>query len=145
MLQVSCPFWMWRLRSMSMAQWTGNYTRNQQIKASPWTIDLIIRVPPNLLSQQMNSTEPCGVHRKNMWKTQCKQHAKTNSEWLPSACARSQLCPCNEKGKGGKEKEWWKSEEKDPYLDSENSIRLGPDKPSNSENTSKTRRSRSCR
>ena len=66
----------WRLRSMSMAQWNGNYTRNQQIKASPWTIDLIIRVPPNLLSQQMNSSEPCGVHPKNMWKTQCKEPAK---------------------------------------------------------------------
>ena len=66
----------WRLRLMSMAQWNGNYTRNQQIKASPWTSDLIIRVPPNLLSQQMNSTEACGVHRKNMWKTQSKQHAK---------------------------------------------------------------------
>ena len=24
----------------------------------------------------MNSTEPCGVHPKNMWKTQCKEHAK---------------------------------------------------------------------
>ena len=71
--------------------------------------------------------------------------SETNSEWLPSACARPQLCPCNEKRKGGKEEEWWKSEEKDPCLDSENSIRLGPDKPSNSENTSKTRRSSSCR
>ena len=58
----------WPDLSMLMVQWNGNYTRNQQIKASPWTIDLIIRVPPNLVSKQTNSTETCGVHRKNMGK-----------------------------------------------------------------------------
>ena len=102
-----------------MAQWNGNYTQNQQITVSPWTstFDLMIRVPPHLLSQQMNSTEPCGVHRKNMWKTQSKQHAKKLTangypvHLLDRSCARA-----TKRGKEEKKKNVEKEKKKTPAL-----------------------------
>ena len=61
------------------------YTQNRQIKASDWTFNLIIRVPPNLLSQQMNSTKFCGVHRKNMFIGRtCRRRSPNNIKMLPN-------------------------------------------------------------
>ena len=65
----------------------------------------------------MNSTEPCGVHRKNMWKTQSKQHAKKlTANGYPAHVLDRSYPRVTKRGKEEKKKNDGKVKKKTPAL-----------------------------